>query len=59
MSVWLTPELKPFTGATYFPEQRFISVLNLLADKWSSDRCEAETRRCCTYARFVLRVLLV
>ncbi|CAM9214373.1 unnamed protein product [Laminaria digitata] len=40
MSVWLTPELKPFTGATYFPEQRFISVLNLLADKWSSDREE-------------------
>ena len=48
MSVWLTPELKPFTGATYFPEERFISVLNLVADKWSSDRCTCA---------FVFRVL--
>lgn len=38
MSVWLTPELKPFVGATYFPEMRFISILQTLADKWSSDR---------------------
>ncbi|CAN0136550.1 unnamed protein product [Scytosiphon promiscuus] len=38
MSVWLTPELKPFVGATYFPEMRFISILQTLAEKWSSDR---------------------
>ena len=38
MSVWLTPELKPFVGATYFPELRFINILKTLADKWSSDR---------------------
>lgn len=40
MSVWLTPDLKPFVGATYFPEQRFISILNTLAEKWTSDRQE-------------------
>lgn len=38
MSVWLTPDLKPFVGATYFPERRFISILDTLAQKWSSDR---------------------
>lgn len=38
MSVWLTPELKPFVGATYFPEIRFINILKTLAEKWSSDR---------------------
>ena len=38
MSVWLTPDLKPFVGATYFPELRFIGVLKTLAEKWSSDR---------------------
>lgn len=59
MSVWLTPDLKPFTGATYFPERRFIGVLNLLADKWSSDRCEASRRRRGARTRFVLRVLPV
>ncbi|CAM9833494.1 unnamed protein product [Ectocarpus sp. 6 AP-2014] len=40
MSVWLTPDLKPFVGATYFPEMRFVSILKTLADKWSSDREE-------------------
>ena len=37
MSVWLTLDLKPFVGATYFPQHRFIEVLNTLAEKWSSD----------------------
>lgn len=41
MSVWLTPDLKPFVGATYFPQHRFIEVLNTLAEKWSSDRSVA------------------
>lgn len=38
MSVWLTPDLKPFVGATYFPEERFIGILNMLAEKWTTDR---------------------
>ena len=44
MSVWLTPELQPFAGGTYFPpEDRygrpgFSTVLSKLAEVWSEDR---------------------
>jgi uncharacterized protein YyaL (SSP411 family) len=44
MSVWLTPDLKPFFGGTYFPPTRrwgrpgFIDVLKQLADAWRSER---------------------
>jgi len=44
MSVWLTPELKPFYGGTYFPpEQRyghpgFPMVLERVAEAWQQDR---------------------
>jgi len=44
MSVWLTPELQPFFGGTYFPPQNrwghpgFGSILTQIAEAWSSDR---------------------
>ena len=44
MSVWLTPELKPFVGGTYFPpEDRwgqpgFAKVLERIAGAWKQDR---------------------
>src|SRR4051812_34845222 len=44
MSVWLTPELKPFVGGTYFPpEDRyghpgFKGVLQRIANAWKHDR---------------------
>src|SRR5579863_519406 len=44
MSVWLTPDLKPFYGGTYFPpEQRygtpgFPMVLERVAEAWREDR---------------------
>ncbi|MBA2623034.1 MAG: thioredoxin domain-containing protein [Chthoniobacterales bacterium] len=44
MSVWLTPELKPFVGGTYFPpEDRyghpgFKKVLTRIAAAWQQDR---------------------
>ena len=44
MSVWLTPELKPFVGGTYFPpEDRhgqpgFQKVLERIAAAWKQDR---------------------
>jgi uncharacterized protein YyaL (SSP411 family) len=44
MSVWLTPDLAPFFGGTYFPPQNrwgnpgFGSVLTQIADAWESDR---------------------
>ena len=43
MSVWLTPELQPFVGGTYFPpEDRygqpgFKKVLQRIADAWKQD----------------------
>jgi uncharacterized protein YyaL (SSP411 family) len=44
MSVWLTPELKPFFGGTYFPPQPryghpgFAQVLERVAEAWLRDR---------------------
>ncbi len=44
MSVWLTPEGKPFYGGTYFaPDDRqgrpgFVAVLNAIARHWQDDR---------------------
>ncbi len=44
MSVWLTPELKPFVGGTYFPptdrwgRPGFLSILQQIAKAWESDR---------------------
>ena len=48
MSVWLTPELKPFYGGTYFPpEQRyghpgFPMVLERVGEAWRQDRGRIE-----------------
>ncbi|MCS1409662.1 MAG: Cellobiose 2-epimerase [Verrucomicrobia subdivision 3 bacterium] len=44
MSVWLTPDLKPIVGATYFPPEDkfgrlgFPTVLNQIAAGWKRDR---------------------
>ena len=44
MSVWLTPDLKPFLGGTYFPPDdrygrpAFARVLERIADAWRTDR---------------------
>jgi uncharacterized protein YyaL (SSP411 family) len=46
MSVWLTPDLKPFVGGTYFPPEDaygrpgFPSVLKQLAKAWKDDEKE-------------------
>jgi uncharacterized protein YyaL (SSP411 family) len=46
MSVWLTPDLKPFFGGTYFPPSSrwgrpgFIEVLQQLAAAWRGERAE-------------------
>jgi uncharacterized protein YyaL (SSP411 family) len=48
MSVWLTPELKPFYGGTYFPPDNrygrpgFRTVLESLARAWAGDRAKIE-----------------
>ena len=44
LSMWLTPDLKPFYGGTYFPPESrwgrpgFSEILEFLADKWKNDR---------------------
>jgi hypothetical protein len=44
MSVWLTPDLKPFFGGTYFPPDDrhgrpgFLTVLNAITRHWSEQR---------------------
>src|SRR5437899_4046702 len=44
MNVWLTPDLKPFFGGTYFPPEDkwgqpgLKKVLNKIADAWKTDR---------------------
>ena len=44
MSVWLTPDLKPFFGGTYFPPETryghpgFRRILESLAEAWQTDR---------------------
>ncbi|HMC89649.1 MAG TPA: thioredoxin domain-containing protein [Gemmataceae bacterium] len=48
MSVWLTPDLKPFYAGTYFPPDNrygrpsFRQVLTALADAWKTRRSEIE-----------------
>jgi uncharacterized protein YyaL (SSP411 family) len=50
LNVWLTPDLKPFVGGTYFPptdmpgRPGFITVLRRLAELWKSDRVQLEDR---------------
>src|SRR5580765_380973 len=44
MSVWLTPELKPFYGGTYFPPESkwgrpgFVDILQEIGRVWQNDR---------------------
>ena len=44
MSVWMTPDLKPFFGGTYFPPRDqqgrpgFATICRSLGEKWKSDR---------------------
>jgi uncharacterized protein YyaL (SSP411 family) len=46
MSVWLTPDLKPFVGGTYFPPDNrygragFPLVLERIAEAWKTDRAK-------------------
>jgi uncharacterized protein YyaL (SSP411 family) len=50
MSVWLTPELRPFVGGTYFPptdlpgRPGFITVLRRIAELWKNERGQVEDK---------------
>jgi uncharacterized protein YyaL (SSP411 family) len=43
MSVWLTPDLKPFFGGTYYPPPQFTTLLEKIAASWQSDRDKIKT----------------
>ena len=49
LSVWLTPDRKPFYGGTYFPAESkygrpgFLEVLQFLHDAWTNRREEIDT----------------
>ena len=49
MSVWLTPDLKPFFGGTYFPPESrwgrpgFVDILKELARAWNQERDKVVT----------------
>ncbi len=38
MSVWLTPEGKPFFAGTYFPKYRFLQLLRRIDQLWREER---------------------
>jgi uncharacterized protein YyaL (SSP411 family) len=42
MSVWLTTDLKPFHGGTYYPKDKFLQLLSGLAQSWQERRQEVE-----------------
>lgn len=42
MTVFLTPELKPFFGGTYFPPADFQELLSRIAELWNSDRTKID-----------------
>lgn len=43
MSVWLTPDLKPFYGGTYYPLNDFKEVLQKIVALWNSDPQKVQT----------------
>ena len=43
MEIVMTPTLEPFFAGTYFPRQRFKSVLSKIADMWEDDREQCES----------------
>ncbi|MCE0496572.1 MAG: thioredoxin domain-containing protein [Methylacidiphilales bacterium] len=50
MSVWLTPQLRPFFGGTYFPptdvpgRPGFITILRRIAELWENERDQIEAK---------------
>ena len=43
MNVWLTPDLKPFVGGTYYPPKQFQTISEKIAAAWQSDREKIKT----------------
>jgi hypothetical protein len=44
MSVWLTPEGRPFFAGTYFPRDAFVDLLQRIGEAWRTRRGEIEAQ---------------
>nr|MCU0253926.1 thioredoxin domain-containing protein [Acidobacteriota bacterium] len=44
MSVWLTPEARPFFAGTYFPREAFVDLLVRIRQAWTARRGEIESQ---------------
>jgi hypothetical protein len=44
MSVWLTPEGRPFFAGTYFPRDAFVDLLQRVGEAWRTRRGEIEAQ---------------
>jgi len=42
MSVFLTPDLKPFYGGTYFPHDQFLGLIGRIGELWTTRRADLE-----------------
>jgi uncharacterized protein YyaL (SSP411 family) len=42
LSAWLTPDLKPFVGGTYYPKDRFLGLLDRIREVWKEKRAAIE-----------------
>ena len=38
MSIFMTPDKKPFVAGTYFPKEHFILLINKISDMWQNDK---------------------
>ena len=38
MSIFMTPDKKPFAAGTYFPKEHFILLINKISDMWQNDK---------------------
>jgi uncharacterized protein YyaL (SSP411 family) len=54
MSVFLTPDLQPFFGATYIPKQRFLTLLEQIDGLWRERRDEVTGQAEAVAARIVV-----
>ena len=43
MTVFLTPDAKPFYGGTYFPKPTLIQLMNAIIDAWTNRRDDIDT----------------
>jgi hypothetical protein len=59
LTVFLTPELKPFFGGTYFPRERFLEIAREIARRFRAQRSTVEAAAGEVAARVAVQPILV